>query len=90
MRTIPTVQYMYMYISCLLFRPVLILQTFEGISCSWCGDGYHIGCFMERLKQEPCHMGPLRNVIIPPSWIIKLPKVESVRSTSMLHLIVHK
>ena len=54
------------------------LQTFEGISCSWCGDAYHIGCFSDKLRDEPCHLGPLRNMIIPPSWIIKLPKIETV------------
>lgn len=54
-------------------------QTFEGFSCSWCGDAYHLGCFSEKLRDERCHMGPLRNVIIPPSWIIKLPQIEPVR-----------
>lgn len=52
-------------------------RTFEGISCSWCGDAYHIGCFSDKLRDEPCHLGPLRNMIIPPSWIIKLPKIET-------------
>ncbi|XP_019848920.1 PREDICTED: diacylglycerol kinase zeta-like [Amphimedon queenslandica] len=51
-------------------------RVFEGFSCSWCGDSYHLGCFSEKLRDEICHLGPLRNLIIPSSWIIKLPQIE--------------
>lgn len=55
------------------------LQTFEGYSCSWCDDAYHCACFNEKFREETCHLGPLRNMIIPPSWIIKLPpQIEQV------------
>lgn len=56
-----------------------VLQDVVGISCSWCLDSYHVGCFSESLRHQPCHMGPLRNLIIPPSWIVKVPPVEQVK-----------
>ena len=55
------------------------LQEIIGFSCSWCGDSYHPGCFSTQLKHEPCHLGPLRNLVIPPSWIVKIPPIERVR-----------
>ncbi|XP_064397829.1 diacylglycerol kinase zeta-like isoform X2 [Halichondria panicea] len=48
-------------------------REFIGVSCSWCGDSYCMICFDNRLRKEPCHMGPLRNLIIPPSWIVRTP-----------------
>ena len=54
-------------------------QDVVGVSCSWCLDSFHVGCFSESLRQQPCHMGPLRNLIIPPSWIVRVPPVEQVR-----------
>ena len=48
-------------------------RDFIGVSCSWCGDSYCMMCFDDRLRKEPCHMGPLRNLIIPPSWIVRTP-----------------
>lgn len=53
-------------------------REFVGYSCSWCGDSYHDGCFKDTLREDPCHLGPLRNIIIPPSWIIKLPPPDTV------------
>jgi diacylglycerol kinase (ATP) len=46
------------------------------VTCSWCGDSYHPTCFSPRLNSEPCHMGPLRRLIIPSSWIVRVPFVE--------------
>ncbi|CAI8013818.1 Diacylglycerol kinase iota, partial [Geodia barretti] len=50
------------------------------VSCSWCGDSYHVACFSPTLNQEPCHMGPLRRLIIQPSWIIRVPNVDRAAS----------
>ena len=55
-----------------------MIQEIVGISCSWCGDSYHVSCFSDQFKREPCHLGPLRNSIIPPSWIVKVPPMERV------------
>ena len=54
------------------------IQEIVGYSCSWCGDSYHPGCFNQQLKKEACHFGPLRNLIIPPSWIVRTPAIEPV------------
>ena len=56
----------------------LVIQEIVGISCSWCGDSYHVGCYSDQFKREPCHLGPLRNSIIPPTWIVKVPPMERV------------
>ena len=56
-----------------------VLQDIIGYSCSWCGDSYHEACYREAadaLKRESCHLGPLRNMIVPPSWIVKVPPWE--------------
>ncbi|XP_074597449.1 diacylglycerol kinase zeta-like isoform X2 [Brevipalpus obovatus] len=53
------------------------------ISCSWCKAAYHNkdGCFaMERLS-EICNLGLHRDLIIPPSWIVKLPRKGSFKSS---------
>ncbi|KAK0396104.1 hypothetical protein QR680_001565 [Steinernema hermaphroditum] len=45
------------------------------ITCSWCKLSYHNkrSCFaMERLE-EKCDRGSLRDLIVPPSWLIRLP-----------------
>lgn len=54
-----------------------------GISCSWCGDSYHMTCFNDALRREQCTFGPLRNLIIPPSWVVKTPIIEQVYVVGM-------
>ncbi|KAJ8032548.1 Diacylglycerol kinase zeta [Holothuria leucospilota] len=46
------------------------------ISCSWCKVAYHnkVSCFMMIQIEEPCTLGIHAAVIIPPTWIIRLPK----------------
>ncbi|XP_071846797.1 diacylglycerol kinase zeta-like isoform X4 [Apostichopus japonicus] len=46
------------------------------ISCSWCKVAYHnkVSCFMMLQIEEPCTLGIHAAVIIPPTWIIRLPK----------------
>ena len=58
----------------------VILQDIIAISCSWCKTAYHnkVSCFMLQQIEEQCTMGVHSNVIIPPSWIIKLPRKVSL------------
>ncbi|GAB1605773.1 diacylglycerol kinase zeta-like [Argonauta hians] len=53
------------------------------ISCSWCKTAYHnkITCFMMQHFEEQCTLGAHSNIIIPPSWIIKLPRKGSFKSS---------
>ncbi|KAL5010955.1 hypothetical protein ScPMuIL_013260 [Solemya velum] len=53
------------------------------ISCSWCKSAYHnkIACFMMQQIEEQCTMGPHAGIIVPPCWIIKLPKKGSFKSS---------
>ncbi|XP_033101734.1 diacylglycerol kinase zeta-like isoform X3 [Anneissia japonica] len=46
------------------------------ISCSWCKVAYHskVSCFTMELIEEPCTLGVYASCIIPPTWIIRLPK----------------
>lgn len=53
-----------------------VWQEIIAISCSWCKAAYHnkVSCFMMQQIDEPCTLGVHADVIIPPSWIIKLPQ----------------
>ena len=53
------------------------------ISCSWCKAAYHnkMSCFMMQHIEEQCTLGPHQSIIVPPSWIIKLPKKGSFKSS---------
>ncbi|XP_035663910.1 diacylglycerol kinase zeta-like [Branchiostoma floridae] len=46
------------------------------ISCSWCKAAYHnkVSCFMMQHIEEQCTLGAHAGVIVPPSWIMKVPK----------------
>ncbi|XP_078000630.1 diacylglycerol kinase zeta-like isoform X2 [Glandiceps talaboti] len=58
--------------------PQKLFNTKEiiAISCSWCKVAYHnkVSCFMMQQIEEPCTMGIHAGVIVPPNWIIRLPK----------------
>ncbi|ESN99864.1 hypothetical protein HELRODRAFT_83783 [Helobdella robusta] len=49
------------------------------IGCSWCKMAYHnkITCFTMSCLEECCSLGEHSRIIIPPFWIIKLPKKRS-------------
>ncbi|KAI0232726.1 Diacylglycerol kinase zeta [Lamellibrachia satsuma] len=53
------------------------------ISCSWCKVAYHnkVSCFMMQQIEEQCTLGVHAGIIIPPSWIIKLPRKGSFKSS---------
>ncbi|CAG9863768.1 unnamed protein product [Phyllotreta striolata] len=53
------------------------------ISCSWCKTAYHNKetCFDIRRIGEECSLGVHNNCIVPPSWIVKLPKKGSFKSS---------
>lgn len=53
------------------------------ISCSWCKAAYHnkVSCFMMQQIEEQCPLGVHAGIIVPPSWIIKLPKKGSFKSS---------
>nr|XP_034334528.1 diacylglycerol kinase zeta isoform X9 [Crassostrea gigas] len=53
------------------------------ISCSWCKAAYHnkVSCFLMQHIEEQCTLGAHQSIIVPPSWIIKLPKKGSFKSS---------
>ncbi|XP_074039170.1 retinal degeneration A isoform X2 [Leptinotarsa decemlineata] len=53
------------------------------ISCSWCKAAYHNkeSCFNTQRIEEECTLGVHCNSIVPPSWIVKLPKKGSFKSS---------
>ena len=57
-----------------------IFQEIIAISCSWCKAAYHnkVSCFMMQQIEEQCPLGVHAGIIVPPSWIIKLPKKVSL------------
>jgi len=50
------------------------------ISCSWCKQAHHMKCFEENnhLRAEDCSFGEHKQLIVPPSWVVKLSN-KSVR-----------
>ncbi|XP_048526386.1 eye-specific diacylglycerol kinase isoform X2 [Dendroctonus ponderosae] len=53
------------------------------ISCSWCKVAYHNkeSCFNIQRIGEECNLGVHNNIIVPPSWIVKLPRRGSFKSS---------
>ncbi|XP_061705739.1 eye-specific diacylglycerol kinase isoform X3 [Cydia pomonella] len=53
------------------------------LSCSWCKDAYHNkeNCFNMQRIGEQCALGLHCNIIVPPSWIVKLPRKGSFKSS---------
>lgn len=54
-----------------------------GVICSWCKVSYHNNehCFDARKENKVCDLGTHKKIIIPPSWIIKLPRKGSFKSS---------
>lgn len=55
-------------------------KDIQAITCSWCKVSYHNKeiCYNLSALTEPCSLGALKELIIPPTWIIKLPKTPSI------------
>ncbi|XP_046487755.2 eye-specific diacylglycerol kinase [Neodiprion pinetum] len=53
------------------------------LSCSWCKTAYHNkeACFNVQKIGENCDLGRHASVIVPPSWIVKLPRKGSFKSS---------
>lgn len=53
------------------------------LSCSWCKEAYHNkeSCFNLQRIGEECALGSQSNIIVPPSWIVKLPRRGSFKSS---------
>lgn len=69
---------LFIFLSGFLFL-VGLMQEIVALSCSWCKSTYHNkeNCFtMDRLT-EMCKLGLHGDLIIPPSWIVKLPRKVS-------------
>ena len=47
-----------------------------GVSCSWCKYSYHNkdSCLKAKEADEKCDLGVHANAIVPPSWIVKVPR----------------
>ncbi|XP_034942348.1 diacylglycerol kinase zeta isoform X2 [Chelonus insularis] len=53
------------------------------VSCSWCKSAYHNkeSCFNVQKVEEDCELGTHNTIIVPPSWIIKLPRKGDFKSS---------
>ncbi|XP_055625331.1 eye-specific diacylglycerol kinase isoform X2 [Toxorhynchites rutilus septentrionalis] len=53
------------------------------LSCAWCKSSYHNkeACFNPERIDEECTLGAHSNIIVPPSWIVKLPRKGSFKSS---------
>lgn len=53
------------------------------VSCSWCKNAYHNreACFNVQKIGENCELGEHGNIVVPPSWIVKLPRKGSFKSS---------
>ncbi|XP_058444513.1 eye-specific diacylglycerol kinase isoform X2 [Malaya genurostris] len=53
------------------------------LSCAWCKSSYHNkeACFNPDRIGEECSLGAHRSIVVPPSWIVKLPRKGSFKSS---------
>ncbi|XP_058833325.1 eye-specific diacylglycerol kinase isoform X5 [Topomyia yanbarensis] len=53
------------------------------LSCAWCKSSYHNkeACFNPERIGEECTLGAHRGIVVPPSWIVKLPRKGSFKSS---------
>ncbi|XP_053678775.1 eye-specific diacylglycerol kinase [Anopheles nili] len=53
------------------------------LSCAWCKASYHNkeACFSPERIGEECTLGPHRSIVVPPSWIVKLPRKGNFKSS---------
>ncbi|KAL0104888.1 hypothetical protein PUN28_016499 [Cardiocondyla obscurior] len=53
------------------------------VSCSWCKAAYHNkeSCFNVQKIGENCELGIHASIVVPPSWIVKLPRKGSFKSS---------
>ncbi|XP_047369825.1 eye-specific diacylglycerol kinase isoform X2 [Vespa velutina] len=53
------------------------------VNCSWCKAAYHNkeACFNVDKIGENCELGVHSSIIVPPSWIVKLPRKGSFKSS---------
>ncbi|XP_015119187.1 eye-specific diacylglycerol kinase [Diachasma alloeum] len=53
------------------------------VSCSWCKQAYHNkeACFNVDRVGENCQLGIHGTIMVPPSWIVKLPRKGSFKSS---------
>lgn len=53
------------------------------LSCSWCKTSYHNkeACFNLTRIGEECTLGSHKSIVVPPSWIVKLPRRGSFKSS---------
>ncbi|CAH1736065.1 unnamed protein product [Aphis gossypii] len=67
------------------FQSVLSFSSKEiiALTCSWCKLSVHnkTACFNDTKMNEPCSLGKHSNIIVPPSWIVKLPRKGNFKSS---------
>lgn len=53
------------------------------MSCSWCKIAYHNkeSCFNVEKIGECCDLGSHASIIVPPAWIVKLPRKGTFKSS---------
>ncbi|EZA49626.1 Eye-specific diacylglycerol kinase [Ooceraea biroi] len=53
------------------------------VSCSWCKAAFHNKetCFNVQKIGENCELGSHASIVVPPSWIVKLPRKGSFKSS---------
>ncbi|XP_049276791.1 eye-specific diacylglycerol kinase isoform X2 [Anopheles funestus] len=53
------------------------------LSCAWCKASYHNkeACFNPERIGEECTLGAHRSIVVPPSWIVKLPRKGNFKSS---------
>ncbi|VDN25391.1 unnamed protein product, partial [Cylicostephanus goldi] len=50
------------------------IEETVAVVCSWCKESYHVkNCFTREKLEERCDRGQLREMIVPPNWILRLP-----------------
>ncbi|XP_058053699.1 eye-specific diacylglycerol kinase [Anopheles bellator] len=53
------------------------------LTCAWCKASYHNkeSCFTSQRLDEECSLGIHSGIVVPPSWIVKLPRKGDFKSS---------
>ncbi|ULU06531.1 hypothetical protein L3Y34_018406 [Caenorhabditis briggsae] len=61
------------------------------VACSWCKESYHLkNCFARDKLEERCNRGALKEMIVPPTWILRLANRKRSSRAPSAHPRKHK
>ncbi|GMR36913.1 hypothetical protein PMAYCL1PPCAC_07108 [Pristionchus mayeri] len=65
----------------IFFKGIQEKKEPAAVTCSWCKESFHLkNCFDDHKLNEKCDKGGLRDLIVPPQWIVRASKKRKMNS----------